>query len=79
MPQGGCDYSGAWDAAFDRAVPEKSFAYKVFSWCGAGEKRTDAASETLVEAVPADFELRACSRRGLLTRNKGALLSEQTQ
>jgi hypothetical protein len=64
VPEGGCDYGGAWDAAFDRAISENIFAYKLFSWSGASDECVNAASETLVEAVPADFELRAGRRRG---------------
>jgi hypothetical protein len=37
----------------------------------------DAASETLVEAVPADFELRASGRRGHVTRDNRALLPKK--
>jgi hypothetical protein len=64
VPQGGCDYGSAWDAAFDRAIPEKISAYEFFRWGGASDEHMDAASETLVEAVPADFELRAGGRWG---------------
>jgi hypothetical protein len=64
VPQGGCDYRGARDAAFDRAISEDIFAYKLLSWSGASDERVDAASETLVKAVPADFELRSGGRWG---------------
>lgn len=74
MPQGGDDYGGARDAAFDRAVSEKVPAYEFFTWGGASKDRVDATSETLVETAPANFELRAFGRWGYIKCGKRALV-----
>jgi len=58
VPQGGSDHGSARDATFDPAIPEKFPAYKFFRSGRAGDQSANAASDTLVEAVPANFKLR---------------------